>query len=174
MGQLLILSDKSMLFSLFMSCSGMKYFWFITIQDNTSADIVNKISVHTAQAKCIDIHTQQAKMHVRVSARATVCILTDAPRMTNTCEAPVPSYRKPSLSSDSASNFSRSAILVCFPNTGSDPWCLLIRKGGVSLFPISSSFCLYSLYIVAHAFLLVGDGKRALLIHVVKNMTSKN
>lgn len=113
-------------------------------------------------------------MHVRVSARATVCVLTDAPRMTNTCEAPVPSYRKPSLSSDSASNFSRSAILVCFPNTGSDPWCLLIRKGGVSLFPISSSFCLYSLYIVAHAFLLVGDGKRALLIHVVKNMTSKN
>lgn len=138
------------------------------------SDIVNMISVHTAHAQCKDLHTLHAKMHVRVSARATVCTLTDAPRMTNTCEAPVPSYRNPSLSSDSASNFSRSAILVCFPNTGSDPWCLLIREGGVSLFPISSSLCLYSLYIVAHAFLLVGDGKCAPLLHAMNNMTSKN
>lgn len=82
------------------------------IPGNTLSDIVNMISVHTAHAQCKDLHTLHAKMHVRVSARATVCTLTDAPRMTNTCEAPVPSYRNPSLSSDSASNFSRSAILV--------------------------------------------------------------
>lgn len=130
--------NQSLLFSLFNELLRHKIFLIhYKIIQITLSDIVNMISVHTAHAQCKDLHTLHAKMHVRVSARATVCTLTDAPRMTNTCEAPVPSYRNPSLSSDSASNFSRSAILVCFPNTGSDPWCLLIREGGVSFFPIS-------------------------------------